>query len=144
MTRTGNIQWIPILKKISERIASTYGIDLLIDETIIFEIGSRIEDSLATLGFYHPNAAKIARLAAYWTSKLNPFSIAPNSKNHFRLANERAPCPWICKLYKDDFSRDKPMAIPARLMEDWVVSLRYEIHSPGSAMTAFELLMCDC
>lgn len=142
----GNVDWYALLEQMADRISAAYKVDLILDEVIVAEIACRIEDSLNSLGAIQPNAAKIAGQAAFWIRKLKPLSMNPSSKNYFRFANERAALSIglaICNKYKDDTSKANKIKLPARVFHDWVIGFRYHSHSPYSAMTSFELLMCE-
>ncbi|WP_165176928.1 hypothetical protein [Desulfovibrio sp. ZJ369] len=146
MAEYGNIKWQPILKDVAEKISTTYSVELILDEAIVLEAEQRIKESLDNLGFDRPNVAKVAGQVAFWLRKLKPLSIAPSSKNYFRLVNELAALRIglaICNCYKDDCSKDKEVQLHSRILRDWVTSFRYHSHSPHSSMTSFELLMCD-
>lgn len=146
MTKIGNIDWRPILIKAAERIEQAQNIKLVVDEAVVLEVGRLIADNLENIGLFQPNVAKIAGQVAFWIRKLKPLYVAPDSPNHFLLANERAALAVgvaICNLYKDDNSKSERLALPPRIFLDWVKSFRYHSHSPHSSMTSFELLMCS-
>lgn len=136
--------WQEILMKAAAAIERKYRVKLLVDEAILLEIGRFIADGLASLGFYSPNVAKVAGIAAFWIRKLKPLSIAPDSPNHFLLANERAALLvglTIAAMFEDEDGVARKIAMPKDILIDWTSSLRYHSHSPYSSITAFELIL---
>lgn len=48
----------------------------------------------------------------------------------------------LCRTHHDDLSRADGIRVPARIVRDWIMNLRYHPHSPHSLMTAFEIPAC--
>lgn len=146
MQKIGNIRWDDIIYAAAARIEERHKVIIMIDSVIICEAGRQIQDHLGAIGLEKPNVAKIAGQVAFWIRKLKPLSIAPESPNKLLTVNELVALHVglaLCIKYKDDNSKTDPIRLPPRIFRDWVAGFRYHSHSPHSAMTSFELLMCD-
>ena len=145
MSSINNVNWQPILIHAVEHIESIAKVNLVVSEVITLEINKRIKDCLSGTGLARPNVAKIAGQVAFWIRKLKPIHIAETSPNYYLLVNEHASLLVglsICNTYKDDTSKSIDIFLPPRIFSDWILSFRYNSHSPNSSMTSFELLMC--
>lgn len=78
----------------------------------------------------------------FWFRRLRPVTHRPESQNKLLVANETAALFLglaICNQYSGDNSKEV-FHLPARVMKDWVASLRYNSHSPHAIAIAFEIL----
>ncbi len=146
MQKIGNIQWYDVLRFVTTHIEKSHHVKILIDEIIVYDVGRQIQEHLDSIGLEKPNIAKIAGQVAFWIRKLKPLYITQDSPNKLLTVNELVGLHVglaLCIQYKDDNSKVDPVRLPPRIFHDWVIGFRYHSHSPYSAMTSFELLMCD-
>jgi len=119
--------------------------EVVIEESIVREIATRVNQDADRYRWKMPNAPKMAGLVAFWICKLKPFYKYYESKTTFRYINEVVGLRVglaICQEYmKTDKGQPVRLHMDGRVLSNWIASSRYYCHSLHSSIIAFEILV---
>ncbi|RJF81880.1 hypothetical protein D3877_17435 [Azospirillum cavernae] len=141
----GNIKWEELVCAVCQTIEERFDVLLDIDGEALDELDEIAKRTIGSYELAHPNPAKVAGHVVFWFRRLRPVTHRPESQNKLLVANETAALYLglsICDLYRGEGSKET-FHLPARVMKDWIASLRYNSHSPHAIAIAFEILTAE-
>jgi len=147
-----NVNWKGLLYRVAEDTERQFAsrgakITICIQTAVVEDVGRQIERTIERDGIEQGNAAKIAGVTAFWIRKLKPLYIEPTSELpfDFTMINELVSVQVgvaICNEYFFD-AGCKKAKVNSRVLKDWLISLRYNSHSPHSSLITFEMLASE-
>jgi len=137
-----SVNWGTVFEQIVEWVEKNLDVSLIIDDEILQEANVFTSNSIASYKLDSPNLAKIAGCIAFWIRKLKPISFGPDKKNKILCVNELVALLVGLSIYNSvkDGEAPKGIQVSGRVLIDWIITLRYNSHSPHSTALAFELL----
>ena len=145
MYNIGNIDWYTIFIAEIALFEHRFDIKVNIDEDIIYEIKSCVEDPRLGLAILNPNIAQITGYLVFWINELKPLSRSNDSKTKYNFINERIALMTglrICSYNKRKKYVKNNLEIPKIIFKSIITNLRYNIYSPESLINLFEVYYC--